>query len=86
MCIKLWRKKKKMADLWNRDIVDLLKWMDDVREEMLASESARLHRGFIPREKRRYKEIFADMSARIEVMDPSDFPEVHPLVVEAAPE
>jgi len=67
-----------MSELYNRDIFALCEWMDDMKAEMLASQSARLHRGFIPEEKRRYMELLAQIRARVEAMDTGDFPEVHP--------
>jgi len=70
-----------MGELYNRDISDLVKWIEDVKEEMLASQSSRLHRGFIPEEKRRYLELLASMSKRIETVDTGDFPEVHPVLL-----
>jgi len=81
MCIKLWRKKKKMAENMNRDIVDVIKFMDDVKVEMLGGASSGLLRGFIPGEKRRYTELFVEMSRRVSTMDPQDLPESHPPTV-----
>ena len=64
--------------LYNRDIADATKFLDDVKKEMLTSQSSRLHRGFIPEEKRRYVELLNSLSKRVDAMDTGDFPEVHP--------
>lgn len=64
--------------LYNRDIDDITKFLDDTKQEMLSSQSSRLHRGFIPEEKRRYIELLTSVTKRIEAMDTGDFPEVHP--------
>lgn len=63
----------------NRDIVDLIKFMDDVEAEMLRGQSRGLQRGFIPGERRRYTELFAEISRRVSMMEPQDLPETHPL-------
>jgi len=70
-----------MAELYNRDIYDITHWLDDVKAEMIASQSSRLHRGFIPGEKRRYEELLTALVERIKGMEPADFPEVHPTLV-----
>ena len=64
--------------LYNRDIEDVTKFLDDTKQEMLSSQSSRLHRGFIPEEKRRYVELLNSLAKRIEALDTGDFPEVHP--------
>jgi len=56
--------------------------MDDMKAEMLASQSSRLHRGFIHEEKRRYIELMGAMIKRLETMETGDFPEVHPVLLE----
>ena len=64
--------------LYNRDIDDITKFLEDMKQEMLSSQSSRLHRGFIPEEKRRYVELSTSLAKRIEALDTGDFPEVHP--------
>lgn len=68
-----------MGELYNRDIDDLVKYLKDVEAEMLASQSSRLHRGFIAEEQRRYVELLTAVVARIQSMGTGDFPEVHPV-------
>ena len=71
-----------MSELYNRDILDLEKWLDDIKAEMLASQSSRLHRGFIAEEKRRYVELLTAVAKRLDAMETGDFPEVHPTLLE----
>ena len=73
---------KQMAELFNRDIQDIISWLHDVESEMRASQSSRLHRGFIDGEKRRVMELLDDLVKRIEGMKTGDFPETHPMVLE----
>ena len=72
-----------MADLYNRDVVDVVNWLKDIETEMCASQSSRLHRGFIAGEKRRYVELLEAIMKRVTVMEPEDFPETHPIVLVA---
>ena len=65
-------------ELYNRDIADIIKYLDDMKTEMLSSQSSRLHRGFISEEKRRYVELLNTLSKRVGAADTGDFPEVHP--------
>ena len=64
--------------LYNRDIDDITKFLDDTKQEMLSSQSSRLHRGFISEEKRRYVELMNALAKRIDALNTGDFPEVHP--------
>lgn len=70
-----------MPELYNRDVQDDVTFLEDVKTEMLFSQSSRLHRGFIEEERRRFVELINQLAARVASQTTGDFPETHPVAL-----